>query len=52
MRKLSLVFVIGALMISSSLYAQRTTDVEGSKDHPLKIERCSLNVSGGDGSHN
>lgn len=35
MRKLNLLFIIGAIIISSPIYAQKTTDVENSKDYPL-----------------
>ncbi len=34
MRKLNLLFIIGAMIISSSAFAQRTTDIEGSRDYP------------------
>ena len=34
MRKLNFLFIIGALIISSSTFAQRTTDIDGSKDYP------------------
>ncbi|MBL7961828.1 OmpA family protein, partial [bacterium] len=35
MKKLNMIFVAGVLMMTSSLYAQSTTDVQGSKDYPL-----------------
>ena len=34
MKKLSLIFIIVIIIVSSSIYAQRTTDVENSKDYP------------------
>ena len=35
MKKVTLIFAALALMISTNLFAQRTTDIEGSKDYPL-----------------
>ena len=35
MKKSAFLFSIVALMISTNLFAQRTTDIEGSKDYPL-----------------
>jgi len=35
MKKVTLKFVVIALMISTNLFAQRTTDIEGGKDYPL-----------------
>jgi len=35
MKKVALILVAVALMISTNLFAQRTTDIEGSKDYPL-----------------
>ena len=35
MKKVTLILATVALMISTNLFAQRETDVEGSKDHPL-----------------
>ena len=35
MKKISMFFVAAVLMTTFSLYAQRTTDIQGSKDHPL-----------------
>jgi len=35
MKKVTLVLVVVALMISTNLFAQRTKDIEGSKDYPL-----------------
>src|SRR3989339_1774341 len=35
MKKLFMMCIIGILIISTSLYAQRTTDIENSKDYPL-----------------
>jgi len=35
MKKLIMMCIIGILFISTSLYAQRTTDIENSKDYPL-----------------
>lgn len=35
MKKVTLILVTVALMISANLFAQRTSDIEGSKDYPL-----------------
>lgn len=35
MKKLTLILAVAALMISTDLFAQRTTDIEGSKDYSL-----------------
>jgi len=35
MKKVTLIFVIVALMFATNLFAQRTTDIEGGKDYPL-----------------
>jgi len=35
MKKLFMMCIVGILFISTSLYAQRTTDIENSKDYPL-----------------
>ena len=35
MKKVTVIFVAIALMISTNLFAQRTTDIEGAKDYPL-----------------
>ena len=35
MKKVTLIFTVVALMISTNLFAQQETDVEGSKDHSL-----------------
>ncbi len=35
MKKVTLILAVVALMISTNLFAQRTTDIEGSKDYPL-----------------
>jgi len=34
MKKLTVILIV-ALMVSSNLFAQRTTDIEGAKDYPL-----------------
>jgi len=35
MKKIALVFVVAAIMISTNLFAQRTSDIAGGKDYPL-----------------
>ena len=35
MKRITIIFAIVMLMISTSVFAQRTTDIEGSKDYPL-----------------
>jgi outer membrane protein OmpA-like peptidoglycan-associated protein len=35
MKKSTVIFVVIAIMISANLFAQRTSDIEGSKDYPL-----------------
>ncbi|MBW2569277.1 MAG: OmpA family protein [Deltaproteobacteria bacterium] len=35
MKKITIMFVIAILMISTNLFAQKTADIEGSKDYPM-----------------
>jgi len=35
MKKVTVIFAIALLMISTNLFAQRTTDIKGSKDYPM-----------------
>ncbi|TRZ47984.1 MAG: hypothetical protein D4S01_11195 [Dehalococcoidia bacterium] len=35
MKKITLIFVVFTMMISTNLFAQKTTDIEGGKDYPL-----------------
>ena len=35
MKKVTLILAVAAIMISTNLFAQRTTDIKGSKDYPL-----------------
>ena len=35
MKKVTLILAMVALMISTNLFAQRTTDIKGGKDYPL-----------------
>ena len=43
MKKLTLILTVIALMLSTNLFSQRTTDIEGSKDYPL-ISRFNNSV--------
>lgn len=35
MKRITIIFAIALLMISTSVFAQRTTDIKGSKDYPM-----------------